>query len=191
MISSGQLRPGALSAAEVRGSGGECQAATAQEQPRGATQVRGQWRRLGGATQRPRSGAAGRRHPALEVRGGGQVEPLHVQGQGRQGGENPRPRPGRLGGETPRVEVGGGSREELPRIRGQGRPGDTTSGLKPGAVALSSHPAPEARGGGWEEPPLPKARGSGREASNPRSSGCPGAGGPRGASHVEDQEGWW
>ena len=41
---------------EVRGSGLECQAATAQEQPRGAT-------------PHPRSGAvAGRSHPASEVR---------------------------------------------------------------------------------------------------------------------------
>ena len=51
---------GALSAAErryptseVRGSGRECQAVMVQEQPRGVTQVRGQGRRLGGATPRP------------------------------------------------------------------------------------------------------------------------------------------
>ena len=60
---------GALSVAksyptsEVRGSGLECQAATAQEQPKGAT-------------LRPRSGvAAGRRHPESEVRGGSWEEP--------------------------------------------------------------------------------------------------------------------
>ena len=35
---------------EVRGSGRECQAATAQKRPRGATQIRGQGRRPGGAT---------------------------------------------------------------------------------------------------------------------------------------------
>ena len=43
---------------EVRGSGLECQAATAQEQQRGATLL-------------PRSGAAAKRsYPALEVSGG-------------------------------------------------------------------------------------------------------------------------
>ncbi|PWG67558.1 hypothetical protein DEM28_27910, partial [Enterobacter mori] len=35
--------------------------------------------------------------------------------------------------------------------RGQGRPGEATSRLRPGAVALRSHPTLEARGGGWEE----------------------------------------
>ena len=47
---------------ELRGSGRECQTATAQEGPRGAT-------------GRPRSGgAAERRYPASEVRGGGREE---------------------------------------------------------------------------------------------------------------------
>ena len=46
---------------KVRGSGQECQAATAQERPRRATQVQGQGWRLGGATPRPRSGAAAER----------------------------------------------------------------------------------------------------------------------------------
>ena len=53
---------GALSAAErsypaseVRGSGKECQAATAQEQPRRPTQVPGQGRPPGGATLRPQA----------------------------------------------------------------------------------------------------------------------------------------
>ena len=65
---------GALSAAkrsdptsEVRGSGRECQAVTAQERPRGATLY-------------PRSGAvAGRSYPTSEVGGGSQEEPHHVQ----------------------------------------------------------------------------------------------------------------
>ena len=43
---------------EVRGSGQECQTATAQEWPKGATRVRGQGARPRGDTQRPRSGAA-------------------------------------------------------------------------------------------------------------------------------------
>ena len=51
---------------EVRGSGRECQAATAQERPRGAT-------------PRPRSGATDERsYPTSEVRGGGREEPPHT-----------------------------------------------------------------------------------------------------------------
>ena len=57
---------------EVRGSSLECQAATAQERPRGAT-------------LRPRSGAgAGRRHLAPEARGGDLEEPPRDRGQGWQ-----------------------------------------------------------------------------------------------------------
>ena len=58
---------------EVRGSGRECQAATAQEQPRGAT-------------PHPRSGVATRRAtprphtPMPEARGGGREEQPHAQG---------------------------------------------------------------------------------------------------------------
>ena len=52
---------------EVRGSDRECQAAMAPE-------------RLRGAIPRPRSGAAGRSHPASGVRGGGREEQPHVQG---------------------------------------------------------------------------------------------------------------
>ena len=66
---------------KVRGSGRECQAATAQERPRGATQVRGQGWRLGGATPRPRSGAVTRRtYPTPEARGHGWEEQPHLQG---------------------------------------------------------------------------------------------------------------
>ena len=55
-------------ASEVRGSGREFQASTAQEQPRGAT-------------PRLRSGAvAGRRYPMPEARGGSREEQPHVQG---------------------------------------------------------------------------------------------------------------
>ena len=57
---------------EVRGSGQECQAGTAQEWPRGATLVQGQGREPGAATLLQRPGAAaGRRHPMAEARGGG------------------------------------------------------------------------------------------------------------------------
>ena len=55
---------------KVRGSGLECQAATAQEQPRGATLC-------------PRSGAAAERsYPVSEVSGGREETP-RVRGQGR------------------------------------------------------------------------------------------------------------
>ena len=54
------------STSEVRGSGQECQAATVQERP-------------GGATPRPRSGAVARRsYPRPEARGGGQKDQPHV-----------------------------------------------------------------------------------------------------------------
>ena len=53
---------------EARGGGQECQAVTAQEQPRGATPL-------------PRSGAAARRsYPPLEARGGSWEELPYVQG---------------------------------------------------------------------------------------------------------------
>ena len=51
---------------------------------------------------------------------------------------------------------------------------------RPGAVTLRSHPEPEARDSSWKEPPTPEARAAARR-SNPRSSGCAGAGRPRGA----------
>ena len=48
------------------------------------------------------------------------------------------------GGCDRRTKCGG---EELPRVRGQWWLGEATSRLRPGVVALRSHPAPEARGG--------------------------------------------
>ena len=72
-----RLRPGAAATkiyatAEVRGNGQECQAATAQEQPRGATPARGQGQRLGEAIHVQGAVAAG----APE----GLEELFHVQG---------------------------------------------------------------------------------------------------------------
>ena len=65
---------------EVRGSGLECQAAEAQERPRGATQVRGQGWRPGGATPHPRPGVAAlRSNPMPETRDGGREDQPHVQ----------------------------------------------------------------------------------------------------------------
>ena len=45
------------------------------------------------------------------------------------------------------------------------------------------HPTPEARGSGREEPPCARGQGwrPGGATPRPRSSGCAGAGGPRGA----------
>ena len=61
---------------EVRGSGLECQVVTVQEWPRGATLC-------------PRSGEAGRRHPASEVRGGEPEEPPTPEA--RAGGREEHP----------------------------------------------------------------------------------------------------
>ena len=68
----------------------------AQEQPRRATQVRGQGRQPGGTIPRPRTGAAAERsYPTSEVRGSGREELPHVRGQRQQpGGATPRPRSG-------------------------------------------------------------------------------------------------
>ena len=74
---------------EVRGSGRESQDATAQEWPRGTTQVRGHGWQPGGATLHPRSVAAGRRHPVSEIRGS-QEKPPHAQGRGGSREEQPQ-----------------------------------------------------------------------------------------------------
>ena len=62
--------------AEVRDSGRECQAATAQE-------------RLRGATPRPRSVAAGRSHITPKARGGGPEEDPAPEAKG--GGQEEQP----------------------------------------------------------------------------------------------------
>ena len=153
-------RAGTLSVAErsyptseVRGSSLECQAATAQEWPRGAT-------------LRPRSGAAAERsYPASEVSGGWEELP-RIRGQGHWPvGNTPCPRSVVVaersystsevsGGreETPRVRGQGGGREELPLVRGQWWPGGDT--VRPRSwAAAKSHLVPEARGSDPEEPP--------------------------------------
>ena len=111
---------------EVRGRSRECQAATAQEWPRGAT-------------PRPRSGAAAERsYPTSEVRGSGQEDLPRIRGQGwRPGGATPRPH-----ARDQRWRTGGAT--SRPYTRGQGQ---------------------------WPGGATPR----------PRSSGCAGAGGPRGA----------
>ena len=54
--------------------------------------------------------------------------------------------------DLPKSKVRGSSREELPHVLGQWRPGGDTSSTSPGAVALRSDPALEARDGSQEEP---------------------------------------
>ena len=121
-----RLRAGSLSAtkrsyptSEVRGSGLECQAEPAQEQPRGAA-------------LRPRSVAAGRRHPVSKVRGGGlersylaseasggQEETLRIRDQGQPGEATSCPRPGVAAGRSNPRSGGcagtGGPRGAIPR----------------------------------------------------------------------------
>ena len=85
---------------EVRGSGRECQAVTAQEQTRGVTPCL-------------RSGAAaGRSYPMPEARGGGQDEQPHIQGamaaRAQEGLE-----------ELFHVQVRRGSSEEIPLVQGK------------------------------------------------------------------------
>lgn len=84
----------ALSAAEVVthvrghwGSGRECQAVTAQEPPRGTTQVRRPGRRPRGATSRPRPAAAERSYPAFQsgVSAGRSQPTLEARASGRGG----------------------------------------------------------------------------------------------------------
>ena len=119
--------------------------------------------------QRPRvpdcdgAGMAERSYPTSEVRGSGREEIPSVRGQGQ------RPRvPDCDGAGTaersyPTSEVRGGEgggREELPRVRRQG--------WQPEGAA----PCPHARGQG---------RPLGGPTPHPRSGGCTGAGGPRGA----------
>ena len=87
-----RLRAGALSAAErsypiseVRGRGLECQAATAQEWPRGAT-LRLRSEAAGRSLLAPRPGAVTlRSHPEPEARGGSWEEPPRPQARASQG----------------------------------------------------------------------------------------------------------
>ena len=62
-----------------------------------------------------------------------------------------------------------------------------------GEAAERTYPANEVRGGSREELPralcLRPGAAAGRTNPGPRSGGCAGTGGPRGASYVEDQEG--
>ena len=103
---------------EVRVRGLECQAATAQEWPRGTA-------------LHLRSGAAGRRHPVSEVRvatgrrypaseaSGGREETPRVRGQGRPGEATLCPRPGPAAGRSlPRPRPGPAAGRSNPRSGG-------------------------------------------------------------------------
>ena len=68
--------------------------------------------------------------------------------------------------ETPHVRGQGSGQEKLPRVRDQWRPGGDTPHPRSGAAGRSCL-APKARAGGGRR--------------NPRSGGCEGIGGPRGA----------
>ena len=94
---------------EVRGSGPECQTATAQERLRAATPRR----RPAGAAERrsPESKVRGgdeRSYPMSEVRGGGREEILHaLKPQARGGGQEELPH-------APTPEARGGGWEDQP-----------------------------------------------------------------------------
>ena len=175
---------------EVRGSGQECQAATAQEWPRGPTPqprsgaaarrsyptsevrvgsredlpcVRGQRQRPGGQTPCPRSGGC--------VVAGGPKELFHVQGQGRRpGGATPHQRSGAEAQRTPCLR--GDGQEELPHVRGQGQ-GPRVPGCDGAGKAERRYPTSQVRGVGWED--LPHARGQGRRPGDPKPCPRPGA----------------
>ena len=123
-----------------------------------------------GQDRRPRTpgcdttGAAERTYPASEVRGSGREE-------------------------LPHVEVRGSGREELPQVRGQRwRPRMPSCNsakaersycrTRPGAAAGRSYPHAQGHG-----------RRVGGATPRPRSGGCAGPGGPRGAILRQGQEG--
>ena len=131
-------------------------------------------RRPRGATPRPRSGAEAGRTPC--PKGGGQEELPHVRGQGQ------RPRvpdcdgTGTAERRYPESEVRGGSQEEIPHA----------PSLRPGATGWRSYPTPlnlRPRAAAREEQPHDRGQGRcpGGQTPRPRSHGCAGAGGPRGA----------
>ena len=106
---------------EVKGSGRECQAATAPEWPRGAT-LHPRSGRPGGDTPCPRLGAAAERsYPVPEARGGWE-KPPQARGQGqRLEGVSLRPRPEAAAGRSNtaprsgRCTGAGGPRGAIPR----------------------------------------------------------------------------
>ena len=123
--------------------------------------------RLRGSTPRPRPGAEAGRTPCL--RGCGQEELPHVQGQGQ------RPRvPGCDSAGTaeksyPTSEVRGSCRE-CQAATAQEQPRGATQPPRSGVAAGRSYPPAQGQG-----------QRTGRATPPARSGGCTGAGGPRGA----------
>ena len=124
-------------------------------------------RRPRGVTPRLRSGVAERSYPKSKVRGIGRDELPHVRGQGRQ----PR-------GSTQCLRLGAVAKRSYPRPR-------------PGVAAGRTYPTPKAGGGGWEDLPHAGSQGHwpGAATPPPRSGGCVGEGGPRGAIPCSRSEG--
>ena len=134
---------------KVRGSGQEYQTATAHE-------------RLRGATPHPRSpGAAERRYPVSEVRGGCQEELPHgPMPKARGSGREEQPTSEARGSDErsyPASKVRGGGREELPHAP---KPEDRGDGRE----ELPHAPTPEARGSGREEQLTPEDRGGDKKS---------------------------
>ena len=141
--------------------------------------IKGQWctkhRRLQarprGATPRPRTGAEARRTPC--PKGSGQEELPHVRGQGQLPRVPDCDGTGTAERSYPASEITG---EWLRGVTPHPRSGAATRGVTPrprsGVAAGRSYPTPQARGQGrWPGGPTP----------SPRSRGCAGTGGPRGA----------
>ena len=127
-----------------------------------------------------------RSHPKSEVRRRSREDPMPKGRWPR--GVTPRPRSGAMA-EITRLRWRRNGGEELPHVQGQGRlPGADIPRHKPEARGgrreeLPHAPKPEAKGGGGEEQPHDQGQGwwLGGRTSRPRSRGCMGAGGPRGA----------
>ena len=140
--------------------------------------------------------AAKRSHPTSEVRSRSREDPM-PEGR-RPRGVTPSPRSG-AAAESTRLRRRRNGREELPHVRGQGvQPrGDTprprsraaTRGVTPrprsGAAAERRYPTPPSPrpgvAGGRSNPTPGQGRWPGGPTPHPRSCGCAGAGGPRGA----------
>ena len=138
------------------------------------------------ATPHPRSGAEARRIPC--PRGSGQEELPRVRGQGRRPREPGCNSAGTTERSYPTSEVRGGGRESQ-AATAQERLRGATQHLRSGAVAERARL--QQRRSSQEE--LPHVRGQGRrpggETPRPRSGGCAGTGGPRGATPRSRSEG--
>ena len=129
------------------------------------------WRRSNGREEHPAfevGGAAERRYPASEVRGGDQEELPHApKHKARGNGQEELPH-------TPTPEARGSGRKEqpMPEARGGNERSYPTSEVRGGGREELPHdPMPKARGGSREEQPMPEARGS-DEKSYPEPWRC-------------------